>query len=210
MAKIRANIELKQTGIERGLSTRTTATEAIVFEVFCAEPDKNAAKLASLMSVLLKEREGVRVSRPKKMAEIGVRGMKASVTEEETGELMSPLPPGCGVERGAGYRNHDRIVPDKGRPPKRPDHALPSVSGEGTYEREMPRRHRSVARDVIASRSWGIPPDMPEPFLNALCRPRSTQTPPLKESSPAGEDHPLFVCADEIEVEALGKKCEME
>ncbi|KAG7198094.1 hypothetical protein KM043_016623 [Ampulex compressa] len=160
MTVVRAKVEFRQTSIKRGLNTRTTVTGAIVSEVSGPKRDKKAGKLACLMRAVLKEREGVRVSRPKKMAEIRIWGMEATVTEKEVVTVAAKRV-GCRVKKiqqkgGAWYQSHSRIVPKKGRPLKRPAHTLPPVSKERTCEGEMPRHHPSVA-EMLSLRVTGPP-----------------------------------------------------
>lgn len=89
MAEVRAKIGLSEVGIQGGITTRIAATGAIVIEVPGSENGPKADALASRMREVLKDKEGVRVDRPTKTAEVRVRGLECSIKKSEVVEAVA-------------------------------------------------------------------------------------------------------------------------
>lgn len=82
MAEVRAKIKLSEVGIQNGITTRTAATGALLIEVPRSENGPKADAPWPHVCARLKDKEGVRVNRPTKMAEIRVRGLECSIRKE--------------------------------------------------------------------------------------------------------------------------------
>lgn len=89
MAEVRSRISLRELNIEGGLTTRTAATGALILEVPGANSGQRADALASKMREVLHGREGIRVDRPKKMAEVRVRGLEWSIIPSEVATAIA-------------------------------------------------------------------------------------------------------------------------
>lgn len=89
MAEVRAKINLSEVGIQDGITTRTAATGALLIEVPGSENGPKADALASRMREVLKDREGVKVNRPVKTADVRVRGLECSIRKEEVIEAVA-------------------------------------------------------------------------------------------------------------------------
>lgn len=87
MARIRSRVKLSKVGIQD--TTRTAATGALVIEVPGVENGPKADALASRMREVLKDKEGVRIHRPIKTAEIRIRGLESSIRKEEVIEAVA-------------------------------------------------------------------------------------------------------------------------
>lgn len=83
MTEIKAKIKLSEVGIQDGITTRTAATGALLIEVTGSENGPKADALASRIREVLKDKKGVRVNRPTKMAELRVKGLECSISKEE-------------------------------------------------------------------------------------------------------------------------------
>lgn len=82
MGEIRDRVKLAEVGL-KSIKTRTAMTGAMIIEVAGPEHGAKADALLGLMRDALKGKEGVRVDRPTKSADIRVRGLESSITEEE-------------------------------------------------------------------------------------------------------------------------------
>ncbi|XP_011883946.1 PREDICTED: uncharacterized protein LOC105571084 [Vollenhovia emeryi] len=82
MREIRAKINLETLGIGP-LKQRRGLTGALIFEVSGPESAKKADALANEMRGAVAGKEGVRISRPKKMAEIRIKDVDESITKDE-------------------------------------------------------------------------------------------------------------------------------
>lgn len=89
MAEIRSKVKLSEVGIQSGLTTRTAVTGALVIEVPGAENGPKADALASRMREVLQNKEGIRISRPTRMAEIRIKGLECSISKEEILEAVA-------------------------------------------------------------------------------------------------------------------------
>lgn len=89
MAEIRAKVKLSEVGIQGGIITRTAVTGALVLEVPGAENGPKADALASRMREVLQDKEGIKINRPTKTADIRVRGLECSITKEEITEAVA-------------------------------------------------------------------------------------------------------------------------
>lgn len=69
MAEIRAKVKLSEVGIQGGITTRFAATGALVIEVPRSENGPKADALVSRMREVLKDKEGVRINHPTKIAD---------------------------------------------------------------------------------------------------------------------------------------------
>lgn len=82
MREERAKIDLPTLGIT-GVKIKRAVTGALIFEV----PGKKSSTLANKLAVNLRKalstKEGVRVDRPTKMAELRLRGLEESITPRE-------------------------------------------------------------------------------------------------------------------------------
>lgn len=88
MAEIRAKIKLAGVGIAGTLNISTGATGAMMIEIPGADNAHKMDALATKMRQVLEGREGVRVDRPVKTAEIGVRGLELSIRPAEVVEAL--------------------------------------------------------------------------------------------------------------------------
>lgn len=84
MAVVRAKIKLVEVGLLGGILTKTEATGALIIEV--PGPDYT---LTDKMRNVLNGREGVRIDRPVRTAEVRIRGLDDSVRPEEAVEALA-------------------------------------------------------------------------------------------------------------------------
>lgn len=75
-------------GINTGITTRTALTGALIIEVPGPENGPKADALASRIRKVLKNKENIRVDRPEKMAEIRVKNLECSITEQEVRDAI--------------------------------------------------------------------------------------------------------------------------
>ncbi|XP_029171352.1 uncharacterized protein LOC114940769 [Nylanderia fulva] len=80
---------LKEIGIKEGVRIRRAITGALIYKV----PGKNSGELADKLALKLKQalvgKEGVRIQRPTKTAELRIRGLDESVTPSEVREAIA-------------------------------------------------------------------------------------------------------------------------
>lgn len=88
MTEIREKIKLSEVGIQGGITTRTAMTGALIMEIPGTENEPKADALASRMREVLKDKEGIKISRPTKTAEIRVLGLEYSIRKEEVVEAV--------------------------------------------------------------------------------------------------------------------------
>ncbi|EFN79150.1 hypothetical protein EAI_05699, partial [Harpegnathos saltator] len=93
LAEAKRKIDLTHIGIEK-MKTRVGATGALVLEVPGEERGKHADLLADKLREVLSDR--AKISRPKKMGEIRIRGLEISTSEEEAAETVANIG-GCTV-----------------------------------------------------------------------------------------------------------------
>lgn len=86
--KLRQKIDLEKFGIE-GVNVRRAMTGAYVFEVPGADSNLKADKLALGMRKALSRKEGIKIQRPIKMAELRLRGLDESVRAPEVIEAIA-------------------------------------------------------------------------------------------------------------------------
>lgn len=89
MADIRRKIPLTEVGINTGITTKIALTGALIIEVPGTENGPKADALASRMREVLNGKEGVKVDRPMKTAEIRVRRLEYSITEDEVRQAVA-------------------------------------------------------------------------------------------------------------------------
>ncbi|XP_070530005.1 uncharacterized protein [Cardiocondyla obscurior] len=83
LSEARDKIKLPDIGITDGIKTRFTATGALLLEVPGESSGPQADALAARLRELLVNREGIKINRPIKMAEIRVRNLEPSLTVHE-------------------------------------------------------------------------------------------------------------------------------
>lgn len=83
MAEIRGKMKLSEVGIQDGIKTRTAATGALILEVPGAENAPKADALAAGIKNILQNREGFKVDRPIMTAEVRIKDLEESITNEE-------------------------------------------------------------------------------------------------------------------------------
>jgi len=93
MTEVKTHIKLSEAGIQGGITTRTAVTGALIMEISGSENGPKADAQASRIREILKDKEGVTVKRPTKMAEIRVKGLECSISK---GEIMEAV-----AEKGA-------------------------------------------------------------------------------------------------------------
>ncbi|XP_011858931.1 PREDICTED: uncharacterized protein LOC105556448 [Vollenhovia emeryi] len=86
--EIRAKVDLDALGIGP-LRQRKAATGALILEVQGAEGSQKADKLAEEIRQVVKNKEGVRVSRPTKLGELRVKDLNDSVSQMEVQEAVA-------------------------------------------------------------------------------------------------------------------------
>lgn len=90
MIEVRSKISLDELGIAVGTKTRTRgATGALIIEIPGADSGKKADALASRMREVLRGRDGVRVDRPTKTADVRIRGLEASIRPEKVAAAIA-------------------------------------------------------------------------------------------------------------------------
>lgn len=89
MAGVRAKIKLEELGITGGITTRMAATGAIIIEVPGAEHGPKADALTARIREVLRGKEGVRVDRPVRTAEVCIWGLDTSIWPEEAAEALA-------------------------------------------------------------------------------------------------------------------------
>ncbi|XP_029176116.1 uncharacterized protein LOC114944398 [Nylanderia fulva] len=88
MREARTKIEPQNLGIKK-INMRRSITEAMVYEIPGENKGKLADKLAAKLRKTLKGKEGVRISRPVKMAEIRILGLEESIALTEVVEAIA-------------------------------------------------------------------------------------------------------------------------
>lgn len=86
----RDNIDLASLSIE-SIRPKRALTGALILEVPGPNSEANADKLATRMRETLAHKEGTRISRPKKMGELRLKGMDESITKDEAMEAVSRI-----------------------------------------------------------------------------------------------------------------------
>ncbi|XP_011884029.1 PREDICTED: uncharacterized protein LOC105571164 [Vollenhovia emeryi] len=90
MRDIRSKVDLEALGIGP-LKQRRALTGALIFEISGPESATKADTLANKMREAVAGKEGVRISRPMKMAEIRVKDIDESITQEEITQAIARM-----------------------------------------------------------------------------------------------------------------------
>lgn len=83
MREAKDKIDITKCGVEKGLGIKRTLTGALALEIPGPEGHIHADNLAEKLTTLFENREGVRVSRPTKMAELRIRDLEDSIKPDE-------------------------------------------------------------------------------------------------------------------------------
>lgn len=83
MREAKNKIDLKQCGVEKGPGIKTALTGALTFEFSGPEGHVHADRVAQKLRELFNNRDGIRVTRPMKMAELRVRDLEDSIKSDE-------------------------------------------------------------------------------------------------------------------------------
>lgn len=83
MKEAKERIDITKCGIEKDLGIKRALTGALIFEFPGSEGQVHADNLAQKLTALFKDREGVRVSRSMKMAELRIRDQEDSIMSDE-------------------------------------------------------------------------------------------------------------------------------
>ncbi|XP_029161111.1 uncharacterized protein LOC114932867 [Nylanderia fulva] len=89
MREARQKINLEDLGIKNGVKIKRAITGALMYEVPGARSQELADSLARRLKAALADKEGVRVQRPTKSAEIRIRGLDDSVTPSDVRNAVS-------------------------------------------------------------------------------------------------------------------------
>ncbi|XP_029165930.1 uncharacterized protein LOC114936781 [Nylanderia fulva] len=90
MTEARQKMEsLESLGIKEGVKIRRAVTGALIYEIPGENGNELADKLALKLRQALSGKEGVKIQRPSKTAEIRMRGLDEAVTPSEIGEAIS-------------------------------------------------------------------------------------------------------------------------
>lgn len=105
MKEAKDKINIKECGIEKGIGIRRALTGALAFEFPGPESQIQADNLTKKLNTLFQNREGVRVTRPTKMAELRIRDLEDSIMPDEITYVIT--------QEGGCHHSEVRVGPIK-------------------------------------------------------------------------------------------------